>query len=182
MTLQGNAIVTDASDLKITPLPAAPLHALEIWSNPQAVAARFVAEMGYSLPSLGKSNTAANGLVFIRYEPAVWLVEGDPAMLPQILAGDGAVTDIGGGILRVRISGTHWRVLLMEGGIFDVESPTFNPGSSAATIIDHVAVRLHVVSGDTCDVYVPASFSRGLIHFWQQAIKTIDPIGVPPIR
>ena len=60
----------------------------------------------------------------------------------------------------------------MEGGVFDAESTKFAPGCSAATIIDHVAVRLHVVSEEICDVYIPASFSAGLIHFWEGATES----------
>ena len=151
----------------ITPLPAAPLHALEIWSNPADVAKRFAAATGFALPRLGTSG-GTDTLRLIRYEPTVWLVEGDATLLPPILGEDGALTSIGGGIVRVRLSGKGWRTVLMEGGVFDAESPAFTPGSSAATIIDHVAVRLHVVSDDACDVNVPASFSAGLLHFWEE--------------
>jgi heterotetrameric sarcosine oxidase gamma subunit len=89
------------------------------------------------------------------------------------LGENGSLTHIGGGIVRVRLSGEGWRTLLMEGGMFDAESPTFAPGSSAATIIDHVSVRLHVVSDDACDVYVPASFSAGLVRFWELAAGSL---------
>jgi heterotetrameric sarcosine oxidase gamma subunit len=168
MTLE-RAIVTN---LTITPLPAAPLHALEIWSNAPAVAKRFEAATGFALPAIGRSG-GTDALRLIRYEPTVWLIEGDvnalPATLSDILGEDGALTAIGGGIVRVRISGEGWRTLLMEGGVFDAESPMFAPGCSAATIIDHVAVRLHVVSDETCDAYIPLSFSAGLLHFWEQA-------------
>ena len=41
------------TDVTITSLAAAPLHAFEIWSNPQAVAKRFEAAMGFPLPRLG---------------------------------------------------------------------------------------------------------------------------------
>jgi heterotetrameric sarcosine oxidase gamma subunit len=165
MMPQGGVIVTD---LTITPLPAAPLHALEIWSNPQGVAKRFEAAMGFPLPRLGTSG-GSDALRLIRYEPSVWLVEGDASILLDIMGDDGSLTAIGGGIVRVRVSGTGWRTLLMEGGLFDAEAPAFAPGCSAATIIDHVAVRLHVVSDDACDAYVPASFSAGLVHFWEEA-------------
>jgi heterotetrameric sarcosine oxidase gamma subunit len=165
MTQRGSAIVTDVT---ITPLPAAPLHALEIWSNAPAVAARFAAATGFALPPTGRS-TGTGALRLIRYEPTVWLVEGDASALPAILAQDGSLTPIGGGIVRVRLSGEGWRTLLMEGGVFDAESPVFAPGCSAATIIDHIAVRFHVVSEDACDAYVPASFCAGLVHFWEQA-------------
>ena len=49
---QGNAIVTD---MMIMALPPAPLHVLEIWSNPAAVAERFQSEAGFALPIMGRS-------------------------------------------------------------------------------------------------------------------------------
>jgi heterotetrameric sarcosine oxidase gamma subunit len=170
MTQQGSAIVTDVT---ISTLPATPLHALEIWSNASAVAKRFNATTGFALPATGRS-AGSDALRLIRYEPTVWLVEGDTSALPAILGDDGAITAIGGGIVRVRLSGKGWRTLLMEGGVFDAENPAFAPGCSGATIIDHVAVRLHVVSEDACDAYVPLSFSQGLIHFWEQAAAATD--------
>jgi heterotetrameric sarcosine oxidase gamma subunit len=164
-------------DVTITKLPAAPLQALEVWSNAPAVAKRLAAATGFALPPMGRS-AGTDALRLIRYEPTVWLVEGDASALPEILGpeilgDDGSLTPIGGGIVRVRLSGEGWRTLLMEGGVFDAESPAFAPGRSAATIIDHVAVRLHVVSDDACDVYVPASFSAGLVHFWEVAAGSL---------
>lgn len=152
----------------ITALPPAPLHVFEIWSNPAAVAHRFQTTCGFALPNMGRSG-GNDTLRLIRYEPTVWLVEDDASALSGILADDGAVTAIGGGIVRIRLSGNGWRTLLMEGGVFDAESPTFAAGCSAATIIDHVNVRLHVVDETTCDAYVPLSYSKGLLHFWEQA-------------
>ena len=160
------------TDVTIATLPAAPLHALEIWSNPAAVAERFKAATGFALPTMGRSG-GSDTLRLIRYEPTVWLVEGDASALSSILANDGALTAIGGGIVRVRLSGKGWRTLLMEGGVFDAESPDFTTGCSAATIIDHVAIRLHVVSDDACHAYVPQSFSAGIIHFWRQAAEVL---------
>ena len=161
------------TDVTITPLPAAPLHAFEIWSNPAAVANRFEAATGFALPQMGRS-AGGNRLRLIRYEPAVWLAEGEVTALPSTLGDDGAITAIGGGVVRVRLSGKSWRRLLMEGGVFDAESPDFAAGCSAATIIDHVNVRLHVVSDDVCDAYVPLSFSADLIHFWEQAATSLE--------
>ena len=109
----------------------------------------------------------------IRFEPTAWLIEGNMEAIATVLAEDGALTAIGGGISRIRLSGPGWRTLLMEGGVFDAESPDFAPECSAATIIDHVNVRLHVVSHDSCDAYVPASFSAGLINFWQVAAGSL---------
>ena len=106
------------TDVTITALPAAPLHALEIWSNPANVAKRFEAATGFALPSSGRSS-GNDALRLIRFEPTVWLVEGDASVLPAVLGEDGALTAIGGGIVRVRLSGPGWRSLLMEGGVFD---------------------------------------------------------------
>ena len=155
-------------DVTITILPPAPLYAMEIWANAKDVATRFSAVTDFPLPRLGTSG-GSDALRLIRYEPSVWLVEGDAIVLPTILGCDGAVTAIGGSITRVRLSGEGWRTLLMEGGMFDAESPAFAARSSAATIIDHIPVRLHVVNDDACDVYVPASFAAGLVHFWNLA-------------
>ena len=160
------------TDVTIAALPAAPLHALEIWSNPANVAKRFKAATGFALPPSGRSS-GNDTLRLIRFEPTVWLVEGDVSNVASILADDGALTAIGGGIVRVRLSGAGWRSLLMEWGVFDAESPAFAPGCSAATIIDHVNVRLLVESETACIAYVPASYSAGLIHLWETASSTL---------
>lgn len=157
------------TDTTIVLLPAAPLHALEIWSRPQDVAARIEAVLGVTLPSMGRS-ASGNSITLIRFEPTVWLIEGDAASFAGPLGEDGALTAIGGGIVRVRISGPGWRALLMEGAVFDAEAPGFAPGCSAATIVDHVAVRLWVESEEACIAYVPASYAVGIVHFWNQAL------------
>lgn len=155
-------------DVTITQVPPAPLHALEIWSNAKAVDERFAKAKGFSLPPMGKADSKG-ALTLIRFEPNVWLVEGDIAGLTDILGEEGGLTAIGGGLVRVVLSGPGWRRLLMEGGVFDAENPAFGPSSSAATIIDHVNVRLHVTSQDSCTAYVPASFAHDMIDFWKIA-------------
>ena len=160
------------TDVTITALPAAPLHAFEIWSNPALVARRFEAATSFALPPLGRSS-GNDALRLIRFEPTVWLAEGDTSALDAILGDDGALTAIGGGIVRVRLSGPGWRSLLMEGGVFDAESPDFAPGCSAATVIDHVNLRLHIETGDTCIAYVPLSYAVAMIHFWEASAKTL---------
>jgi heterotetrameric sarcosine oxidase gamma subunit len=158
------------TDVTIFMLPAVPLHALEIWSSPAAVAKRFEAATGFALPPMGRS-AGSDALRLIRFEPTVWMVEGDAQALCAILDEDGAMTAIGGGTTRARLSGPGWRRLLMEGGIFDAENLSFTPGCAAATIIDHVAMRLHVVCEDVCDAYVPASYSAGIVQFWESAVR-----------
>jgi heterotetrameric sarcosine oxidase gamma subunit len=160
------------TDVTISTLPAAPLHALEIWSNAPRIAKRFKAATGFTLSAMGRSE-GSDALRLIRFEPTVWLVEGDITTLPAILADDGALTAIGGGIVRIQISGAGWRALLMEGGVFDAENAVFAPGCSAATVIDHIAVRLHVSNEDVCIAYVSASYSDALLKFWNQAAKDL---------
>ncbi len=159
------------TDLTITRLAAAPLHALEIWCNPRDFAARMESELGMSLPPMGQSAVCC-GMTLIRFEPTVWLVEGDVAALGPVLGDDGALTAIGGGIVRVRIAGAGWRRLLMEGGFFNAESPGFATGCSAASIIDHVALRLWVESEYACVAYIPASYGEGLVRFWEEALAS----------
>ena len=160
------------TDVTITTLPATPLHALEIWSNPAKVAKRFKAATGFELPPSGRSR-GNDALRLIRFEPTVWLVEGDTSALEAILGEDGALTAIGGGIVRVRLSGLGWRSLLMEGGVFDAEAPDFAPGCSAATLVDQVNLRLHVESADACIAYVPLSYAAEMIHFWETSARTL---------
>ena len=160
------------TDVTITALPAAPLHALEIWSNPAEVSQRFAATTGFALPPSGRAS-GSDALRLIRFEPTVWLVEGDASALLAVLGEDGALTAIGGGIVRVRLSGPGWRSLLMEGGVFDAETPGFAPGCSTATIIDHVNVRLHVETDDACIAYVPSSYAADMIEFWNTAARTL---------
>ncbi len=160
------------TDLAITELPAAPLHALEIWSDPSEVAKRFAKAYGAILPAAG-SSLQLPSMQLIRYEPTVWLVAGEICGLAEILGFDGSLTAIGGGLVRVRLSGAGWRSLLMEGGVFDAESTDFVAGCSAATVIDHVNVRLLVESDDACLAFVPLSYAHDMIHFWTVAAKTL---------
>jgi heterotetrameric sarcosine oxidase gamma subunit len=167
--MPGIAIVTDTT---VTALPAAPLHAFEIWSNPPAVADRFKAAMGSALPAIGQS-LKLPAMQLIRFEPTVWLVEGDIDGLAEVLGTDGSLTAIGGGVVRVRLTGPGWRSLLMEGGVFDAESAAFTTGCSSTTLIDHVNVRLLVEGEDSCLAYVPLSYAHDMKHFWQVAARTL---------
>ena len=159
-------------DIAINPLPAAPLHVLEIWSDPAGVAKRFAKTYGVGLPATG-SSLQLPSMQLIRFEPTVWLVEGDTGGLAEVLGTGGSLTAIGGGLVRVRLSGPGWRSLLMEGGVFDAESGGFAPGCSAATVIDHVNVRLLVESEDACLAYVPLSYTHDMIHFWTEAARVL---------
>ena len=170
MILPGTATVTDATS--IIALPAAPLHALEIRSNPQDLATRVHKALGFALPPMNRSAGNA-AITLLRYEPTVWLVEGDTSVLADTLGDDGALTAIGGGIVRFRIAGPGWRELLLEGGVFDTSPAALPVGATAATVIDHVGVRLFATSEDACIVYVPASYAQSLHHFWEEALPLL---------
>ena len=88
-------------------------------------------------------------------------------MLKAALGQDGALTPVGGGLARVRLSGPAWRSLLMEGSLFDAESAQFAVDCVATALIEHVTVTLRVESADACLAYVPASHAADLLHFWQ---------------
>ena len=97
-------------DVTIAPLPPVPIYALEIWSNAQGVATCFAKAKGFALPPMGKSG-GNDAMKLVRFEPTVWLAEGDVEGLADILGEDGALTAIGGGLVRVALSGPGWRRL-----------------------------------------------------------------------
>jgi sarcosine oxidase gamma subunit len=57
--------------------------------------------------------------------------------------------------------------------VFDAESDAFAPGCSAATVIDHVNIRLLVESEEACLAFVPSSYAHDMLHFWQVAAATL---------
>lgn len=150
------------TDVSIEELGRAPLHQLELWGSPQAAARRLAAVLGHDLPRAGH----AQG-VLLRTGPSTWLVEGDCAALRVALGDDGSLVAVGGGLVRVRLSGPGWRNLLMEGGLFDAESPDFGIDRVATTQIDHVTVILRVESDRSCLAFVPASLAADLLRFWR---------------
>jgi heterotetrameric sarcosine oxidase gamma subunit len=155
----GSAIVTE---LRIEVLGRAPLAVLELWGNPAPAAKRIAKALGHDLPAAGRAAGAV-----LRLSPTTWLVEGDGAALKSALGDDGALTPVGGGYERVRLSGAKWRSLLMEGSLFDAESRAFTTDHVASALIEHVTVTLRVESEISCLAYVPASHAEDLLHFWQ---------------
>lgn len=150
------------TDVTIETLVRAPLYVLELWGDPKAAAKRIAKALGQDLPKTGKAEGA-----LLRLSPTTWLVEGDVAVLRKALADGGALTPAGGGYVRVRLSGAKWRSLVMEGSLFDAESPAFGIDCVVTTPIDHVAVTLRVESEHACLAYVPASHAADLLRFWQ---------------
>lgn len=154
--------------IEIDTRDAGDVHALELWDIGGAGAVADV--LGFALPPAGRS-AGSDALRAIRVEPMVWLVEGDgfdPAALAAAVEAYGALTAIGGGFVRASLRGEGWRQVLMRDGVFDAESAAFGPGCVAATVIAHVAVRLHVVAEDRCDALVPASYAGPLVESWRK--------------
>ncbi|WP_176399776.1 hypothetical protein [Novosphingobium sp. B 225] len=146
------------TDVVVERLGFAPLQLLDLWGDPGGVQQ----VLGHALPPVGR----AEGGV-LRTGPTSWLIEGEVSALKAAISGDGAIAAVGGGLLRVRLSGPNWRSLLMEGGLFDFESPAFTTDCVVITVIDHVSVTLRVEGPDSCLAYVPASHAADLLHFWQ---------------
>lgn len=150
------------TDVTIAELGRAELHQLDLWGDPKPAAARIAKALGHDLPRVGR----ATGNV-LRTAPTSWLVEGDVTALRGALGEDGALTAVGGGLIRVRLSGPQWRSLLMEGSLFDAESAQFTTDCVATALIEHVTVTLRVENESACLAYVPASHAADLLHFWQ---------------
>ncbi len=101
-----------------------------------------------------------------------WLIDaGDGAAAIAARVGDaGALTPIGGGLVRATLVGPGWRALLTVSGCFDTENKGFATGRVAATIIHHVPVWIAVTGDSEAQVYMASSYAPTLIALWTQAI------------
>ncbi len=109
----------------------------------------------------------------MRVEPRRWWLfdaAGRIAEFARSIGDNGALTPIGGGLVRATLAGPGWRALLTVAGLFDAEDPAFGSGAVASTVIHHVAVRIAVASEGGCDVYFAASYAPTLIDLWSTAI------------
>jgi len=152
--------------LEIAILPSEALTQIEIWGDLAAVERR----LGAALPKAGQSMTLNSARV-MWWEPKVWLVRGTSTVFAEVLAEDGAAIELTGAFSRLRISGAEWRELLMIGGVFDAESPTFGRDCIAGTVIHHLPVRLDVIDAETVDAYTPPSYAAELAHHWEVAAR-----------
>lgn len=135
-------------DVAFTSAPAGDIVVLDLWDGQPPLDARLLA-----------------------VEPGRWwLIDGgDVTTLAEQIAGRGALTPIGGGFVRLTVTGPGWRELLTVSGWFDTEGPDFTVGSFAATMIHHVPVRIIVASETECDVYVSASYASTITDLWDSA-------------
>ena len=147
MILKGRAIVID-SGVSISIAPAGDVVVLDMW--------------GEGAPEL-------HGVHAMQVEPRRWwLIEaGDKTQaITEALGHKGAITPIGGGLMRATLIGPGWRSQLMISGVFDAENPDFKPGDCAATLIGHVCVWIDVISNETAHVYFAASLRAAIEHLW----------------
>ena len=136
-------------DVKITFSPAGEIIVLDLWDDQR--------------PDL-------QGITALQVEPRRWWLI-DPgarlAAIAQQLGDKGALTAIGGGLVRATLTGSGWRAQLMISGLFDAEDSAFKPGDCAATLIHHTPVWIHAISEREAHVYLSASLLEDLQHLWR---------------
>jgi len=154
--------------LTVQVAPREALFWLEIWGDCAAVETRLKAP----LPAPCRATTHGD-VRLIWWQPGVWLARlrlADQAVglarLGAALADDGAVSDISGAFTRITVSGRAWRDLLMIGGVFDAEAPSFGPGSVAGTVIHHLPVHLDVIGETQLEAYIAPSYVADLLERW----------------
>ena len=147
MIPKGRDTVTDAA-LNINIAPAGDVVVLDMW---------------------GRDQPDVMGTRAMKVEPHRWWLIGAGASLGAIektLGKNGALTPIGGGLMRATLTGPGWRSQLMISGAFDAEDANFKPGDSAATIIHHTSIWIDVISDHEAQVYFAASNLMDIEHLW----------------
>lgn len=147
------------------------LIAFDLWRDVAATRVRIASALGGDLPALNRARDLPGGWRAIRVEPTVWWLSGSPSDLTPCLerletaiGDDGAAADISGAFVIVILEGQGWRRTLMFGGVFDAESTDFGPGSTAGTLLHHVAVRYDVRGEERVDVHLAPSYADDLLH------------------
>lgn len=138
-----------------------PLHHLELWG-----------QAPLTLPQADKSVRMGDTLILAQ-APQRWWLEGDVAAIAKLRGEHGALTEISGGVQRIRIAHRAWREILMEEAFYDFESPDFALGDCVTTLIHHVRVTIRVDTAQSCIAYVPASLAQEMLEFWQQVARDI---------
>jgi heterotetrameric sarcosine oxidase gamma subunit len=147
--------------------PVGALLALDLWDVTDDSAAALA--LGMPLPEPGRSATGGAGTI-LRVGPRRWWLDGAgfaPAAIAMALNGSGVVTPVAGGLVRVQLSGTRWRDLVMESGLIDAEHPAFGPGTVVVTPLAHARCVVHVRAAALCEVYVPASYADHCLSAWR---------------
>jgi sarcosine oxidase subunit gamma len=122
------------------------------------------------------------GLTVFALAPTRWLVESESiapetleARLANGLAGTGAVTDVSGGRMAVRVGGAGARALLAKDCPIDLHPRAFRPGTCAQSILADVSVLIHALAdGEHFDLYGPRSYG---VHLWEWLIHAAAEFG-----
>ena len=156
--------------------PPRALIAFDLWGDATARAARIGEALGGILPGLNGATDLAGGWRAIRVEPTVWWLSGpladvEPCLerLETALGEDGGATDLSGSFIVLALEGPGWREVLMFGGVFDAESLDFGPGSTAGTLLHHVAVRYDVRGEEAVEIHLAPSHANDLLHHLRRA-------------
>ena len=158
---KGHAIVTETK-VTLSMAPAGDVVALDLWDEGVP-------------PVLPTGRT-------VQVEPRRWWLIDAAQHTPAItahIADRGALSPVGGGLIRATLTGPGWRALLSVSGWFDSENPVFGPGQIAATTIHHVPVW---ISDTACEVYLPSSYAASLADLWTRAIGVTEPPPAPRNR
>lgn len=121
----------------------------------------------------------------VQVEPRRWWLIDTAQHTPAIaahIADRGALSPVGGGLIRATLIGPGWRALLSVSGWFDSENHDFGPGQIAATTIHHVPVWIAPTSDSACEVYLPSSYAASLGDLWTRAIGVTEPPPAPRNR
>lgn len=142
--------------IELTTQPAGALSVLDMWHG-----ATFVAG-DVALPGPGRALPLGDGHVLC-VGPRRWWLDGVALAVPA----EGAITAIGGGWTRARITGPGWRTMLMQGALFDAEHPDFGPGCVATALFAHAGVVVHVRAAEAIDLFVPATLADHVLALWR---------------
>ena len=161
---KGHAIVSEAR-VTLAIAAAGDVIALDLWDDSEP-------------PNLPTGRT-------LPVEPRRWWLIDAAQHAPAItahIADRGALSPLGGGLIRATLTGLGWRALLSVSGWFDSENPAFGPGQIAATTIHHVPVWIAPISDTACEVYLPSSYAASLADLWTRAIGVTEPPPAPRNR
>lgn len=157
-------------DLALAPITGQTLFRLALWDD--AARARIGTGLGAQLPGPCQAVEIADQRL-LWLESAHWLIACATADADTVrtrierLAGtDGSLVEVGAALVGRCITGSGWRELLMTGGVFDAENPTFGPGAVARTVMRHCSLLIDVITADRVHAYVAASYADEFFAFW----------------
>ena len=128
--------------------------------------------LSLDLPLEPNTVTQGAGLTVFALAPTRWLVASESvspealeARLCKGLAGSGAVTDVSGGRVALRVGGAKARALLAKDCPLDLHPRAFRPGTCAQSVLAEVSVLIHALAdGERFDLYGARSYG---VHLWE---------------